>query len=389
MSYEVAGVLLVLGGMFLVLAQHPFVTYPISLQVLRRFYRRPLQPSGHRSANQRFAICVCAYNEEVVIRAKVENLLELRRALGELEILVYVDDATDNTAAILEEFREQITVVHGKKRAGKTVGINTLVSLTKAPIVIFTDANVTIDPASIENLKRYFRDPSVGCVCGYLTYVNPGASETAEVGSAYWALEEHIKQLESDMGSVMGADGSLFAIRRKLFRTIPADILDDMFTSLSILCDGWRVVRAPDVRAFEEQAVTSNDEFRRKIRMGCTSFNAHRVLWPRLRRLNWIFFYKYVSHKLLRWFVAYNLALAAAFFFTGFLVAMGALATAAFAGAAAAFALVLWFVKPRLIRLAFEFTAAITATAIGVAKSLKGERFQTWTPPASARGGSS
>jgi cellulose synthase/poly-beta-1,6-N-acetylglucosamine synthase-like glycosyltransferase len=389
MSYEVAGVLLVLGGMFLVLAQHPFITYPISLQILRRFYREPLQSDDRRPVDQRFAICVCAYNEEAVIRAKVVNLLELRRALGELDILVYVDNATDNTAAILEEFAGQITIAHGKERAGKTVGMNMLVSLTKAPVVIFTDANVIIDPASIENLKRYFQDPSVGCVCGHLTYVNPEASATAKVGSTYWALEEHIKQLESDTGSVMGADGSLFAIRRELFRTVPPDIFDDMFTSFSILCDGWRVVRAPDVRAFEEQAVASQDEFYRKIRIGCASFNVHRLLWPRLRRLDWISFYKYMSHKLLRWVVAYNLALATALFFVGCVLAMGAWDTVALACAAAAIAVAVWFVTPRLVYLAFEFTSAITATAIGVAKSLKGDRFQTWTPPASARSGSS
>src|SRR5690606_20814637 len=202
-------------------------------------------------------------------------------------------------------------------------------SLTKAPVVIFTDANVIVDPASIRNLERYFRDPRVGCVCGHLTYVNPGASATAEVGSAYWALEEEIKQLESEMGSVMGADGSLFAIRRELFRTVPPDLFDDMFTSLSILCDGWRVVRAPDVRAFEEQAVASRDEFRRKIRIGCASFNVHRLLWPRLRRLGWLNCYKYVSHKLLRWMVAYNLGLAAALFLAWLLVAGGTLATTA------------------------------------------------------------
>jgi cellulose synthase/poly-beta-1,6-N-acetylglucosamine synthase-like glycosyltransferase len=388
MSNELTIAFMAIAVCLFCLAQHPFVTYPLSLRLLRRFRQEPLRTERPGASVGAFTICVCAYNEAAVIEKKVLNLLEMRRTLGALDILIYVDGATDNTAEILETFGDQITVVNAEKRAGKTVGMNKLVSLARTPIVIFSDANVMIDAESTRKLPRYFLDPSVGCVCGHLIYVNPRASATARVGSAYWRLEEHIKQLESATGSVMGADGSLFAIRRELFRPIPPDIIDDMFTSLSILCDGWRVVTAPDVKAFEEQAVRSGEEFRRKVRIACQAFNIHRLLWPRLRRLHWVSLYKYVSHKLLRWLVAYNLALAALFFLVGMLGGVGFMTTVAFVAASMILIAVLWCVRPRLVRLGLEFLSAITATATGVAKSFQGERFQTWTPPESARRGS-
>jgi cellulose synthase/poly-beta-1,6-N-acetylglucosamine synthase-like glycosyltransferase len=386
MTGELSAMLIAVGGILLLLAQHPFITYPLSLRLLRRLRGVPLQPGRSDRASGGFSVCVCAYNEARIIDAKVQNLLEMRRSLGELDILIYVDGATDGTAEILEKFKGEITVVNAPERAGKTVGMNTLMSLARTPFVIFSDANVMVDASSIGNLARYFRDPRVGCVCGHLTYVNANASATARVGSAYWALEEYIKRLESETGSVMGADGSLFAIRRELFRPIPPDIIDDMFTSLSILCDGWCVVSAPDVRAFEEQAVRSNEEFRRKVRIACQAFNIHRLLWPRLRRLEWVSLYKYVSHKLLRWLVAYNLVLSAAFILAGLLGSVGLVNTVACLAGLTVLVGVLWSVRPRLVRLGFEFLSAITATATGVAKSLQGERFQTWTPPQSARG---
>jgi cellulose synthase/poly-beta-1,6-N-acetylglucosamine synthase-like glycosyltransferase len=388
MAGEVAFAFIVLGAVLLFLAQHPFVTYPLSLRLLRRFRRVPLRAGLPDDAAGDFTICVCAYNEAAVIAEKVENLLEIRRCLGHLDILIYVDGATDGTAGMLAKFGDRIRVVNAGQRAGKTAGMNMLVSLARTPLVIFSDANVLIDPRSVLNLRRYFRDPDVGCVCGHLTYVNAKASATARVGSTYWALEEVIKQLESDTGSVIGADGSLFAIRRELFRPIPPDIIDDLFTSLNILCEGWRVVSAPDVRAFEEQAVKSREEFRRKVRIACQAFNIHRLLWPRLRRLDRLSLYKYVSHKLLRWLVAYNLALASV------LLGAGLVGSVGFAHALATLAVVmvlmagLWQIRPRLVRLGFEFLSAITATAAGVAKSFQGERFQTWTPPSSARRGS-
>ncbi len=388
MTGEVAIGLVAAGAILLFLAQHPFLTYPLSLRVLRRFRRIPLRMDGQGSAANHFTICVCAYNEAAVIEEKVQNLLEMRRCLGSLDILIYVDGATDGTAEILRKFGDQIRVVNATRRTGKTAGMNTLVALARTPIVIFSDANVMIDPSSILNLARYFRDSGVGCVCGHLTYVNATASATARVGSAYWALEELIKQLESETGSVIGADGSLFAIRRELFRPIPPDIIDDMFTSLNILCEGWRVVRAPDVRAFEEQAVRSKEEFRRKVRIACQAFNIHRLLWPRLRRLEWVSLYKYVSHKLLRWLVAYNLALAVMFLLVGLLGGIGFVNTVACLAVLTLLMAALWRIRPRLARLGFEFLSAITATAAGVAKSFQGERFQTWTPPSSARRGS-
>ena len=121
--------------------------------------------------------------------------------------------------------------------------MNTLVGLTDADIVVFSDANVAFDIAAIPNLVEPFADPDVGAVCGHLMYTASDGA-TAATGSLYWRIEERIKALESATGSVIGADGSIFAIRRHLHRAPPPDLIDDMYVSLSILCEGARVVRA-------------------------------------------------------------------------------------------------------------------------------------------------
>src|SRR3546814_19638947 len=92
-----------------------------------------------------------------------------------------------------------------------------------------------------------------------------------------------IKALESRSGSTMGADGSIFAVRRRLYSPVPPDIIDDMFVSLSILCDGYHVVRDSAVVAYESATTHSGDEFRRKVRIACQAFTCHRLLRPRLR----------------------------------------------------------------------------------------------------------
>ena len=109
--------------------------------------------------------------------------------------------------------------------------MNVLVSKTSATIVMFTDANVLIDRSAVAVLRRYFADPAIGCVCSDLHYLSAGASATADVGAAYWRFNEWTKGLETATGSVMGADGSLFAIRRRLHRPVPDGLFDDLYVS--------------------------------------------------------------------------------------------------------------------------------------------------------------
>ena len=371
---SVAAVILVLAGaVLLALALHPFVTYPASLILLARLRPRPI---ARGAAPATAALCVCAYNEEQVIVAKAQNMLAAQAAFPALELLLYVDASSDRTAALMQEFADRIQVVVAPSRTGKTVGMNTLVARTRADCLVFSDANVMMAPDAIVRLLAPFADPAVGVVCGHLRYGAVSGSATAATGSLYWRLEEAIKRLESATGSAMGADGSIFAMRRALHTPPPADLIDDMFVSLSALCGGARIVTAQDALAFEDQVSRPAEEFRRKIRIACQAMNVHRALWPRLSRLNALDLYKYISHKLLRWLGLYLLAgaavlLAAGFFLAGAWWLLGLQCVAMLAA--------ICLPQTRSILLAFA------GTGLGLARSLRGERFQTWNSPASSR----
>lgn len=365
---------------------HPFTTYPASLAFLARVRpRRNIQKE--RASTARAALCVSAYNEAGIIRAKAENMLQMRAAWPGLELLVYVDAATDGTATILREYEDRIRVVVAAERRGKSHGMNTLVAATDAELVIFSDANVMFAPDAVPALLGPFADPAIGCVCGQLVYRVAAGSATAATGSLYWRLEERIKALETGTGSTMGADGSIFAIRRALHHPPPEDIIDDMYVSLSILCDGYGVVREPAALAYEETVSRPGEEFRRKIRIACQSFNVHRLLRPRLRMLPALDRYKYVSHKLLRWFSGVFLGLAALTFLAG-LAALASWIPLLVCVGLGLVLLALGIALPASIpgRL-LDIAGAFVATSIGVFRSLRGDRFQTWTPPASARSG--
>jgi cellulose synthase/poly-beta-1,6-N-acetylglucosamine synthase-like glycosyltransferase len=374
-----------LGAALLGLALHPFTTYPLSLTVLAW-----LRPRPHRAApleaGCKVAICVCAYNEAPVIAARIDNLLQLRATLPGLDILVYVDAASDGTAAIVRSYGTAIRAYIAPKREGKSSGMNRLVAMTDADLIVFSDANVTFLPDALQHLLAPFADARVGCVCGHLIYTASAApGSTARTGSLYWRLEERIKELESRIGSVMGADGSIFAIRRRLHRPPPVDLIDDMFVSLSILCSGYRIVRADRAKAFEQSISVSSEEFRRKIRIACQAVNVHRALWRSLRRLSPLTLYMYGSHKFVRWMTIYLLGSSIGCFMAALLCAGAYTAAASLVGTAVVAGAWAFAVPGGRLGVGADIVAALTATGLGVLRSLTGRRYQTWSSPGSSR----
>jgi cellulose synthase/poly-beta-1,6-N-acetylglucosamine synthase-like glycosyltransferase len=376
-----AELLLIIAATLLVLGLHPYVTYPLSLLLVPK---RPLMRAGPSYVGP-ITLCFCAYNEERLLPEKIANLRRLKHRHPGLQVLAYVDGASDRSGEILAAEPDLINLDWALVRRGKSHGMNRLVAHAEAGILVFTDANVILDETALERLIPYFADPEIGCVCGHLRYVNARASGAAATGSLLWALEEVLKRMESARGSVMGADGSLYAIRHDLHRPVPDDIIDDMYLSFSILCSGKRVVSADDVLAYEDSVSDAWEEFRRKIRIACQAYNVHRVVWPRLRTLGPLTVYMYVSHRYLRWMMPFLLAGSTVAGVGGLALVLPTVWFASLAAAAAFLVGLASALRWRAFAMLTSIILSLAAVALGVIYSVSGERFQTWEPATSIR----
>jgi hypothetical protein len=162
-------------------------------------------------------------------------------------------------------------------------------------------------------------------------------------------------------------------------------MIDDMYISLAVLCDGYRIARAPDVYAYEKSVTESHEEFRRKVRIACQAFAAHRHLKPKLARLGRLDRYKYVSHKLIRWFTAYTLSAAALLFVAGLALSLGPLTAAVITAVGLSLLALGYFVGLRPVTVIADILASFVATAIGVWKASNGHRIRMWEPAGSIR----
>lgn len=373
-----------LAAVCVLVAQHPFVTYPLSLVLWNKVQPAPLAPAAPDSWPTLSVLC-CCYNEEGVIAEKIENGFEAAaRYPGKVEFLYFSDGSSDRTAEIFLSYGDRIKPVIAAERAGKSVGIRELSGRASGEILVFTDANTFIAADALVELAKVFQDERVGGASGRLLYTNPDASDTANVNSIYWKLEETIKTLESVTGSTMGADGAFFAIRKQLHRPCPPDIIDDMHTSLNVVLEKWRFISAPSVRTFEKTPTSSMDEFQRKIRIACRAFNCYRLLSPRINGAGAEIVYKFYSHKVARWLSLCFVVLGGAFGLAALLLSGKPLIAGVIVGVLLLGAL-LGVAGVRPFSRLNEIVLSLVAVTLGVVESLRGKRYQTWKIARSGR----
>jgi biofilm PGA synthesis N-glycosyltransferase PgaC len=256
------------------------------------------------------SVVMVVRNEEQVLESKLRNLLDLDYPPESCQIVVVSDGSTDRTEAILRQHlhNPRMHVVMNQLSRGKASGLNDALEWVQGEIVVFTDARQKIEPGALRILLENFADPEVGCVSGELMLGDPGAGETRQGMGLYWRIEKYIRELEAASGSVVGATGALYAVRRGLLTGLPeGTILDDVYIPLQVVRQGRRVVFEPRARAWDSPDLGGGLEFARKVRTLSGNYQLVQLMPWVLSGQNPVLL-RFVSHKLLRLVVPFALA---------------------------------------------------------------------------------
>jgi len=282
-----------------------YAAYPIWLYFMARFWPRPVLRAR---ILPRVTILIAVHNEEKYLRAKLNNLAKLDYPADHIESIVVSDGSTDKTNDILAAWKNaNLRTVILPNPCGKATALNHGVVEAKGEIVVFTDARQWIDSGALKNLVSNFADPTVGCVSGELNIGTDASSAFAEGVGIYWQLEKKIRYCECLAGSMVGATGAFYAVRRNLLRPIPPEtILDDVYVPFQVVRQGQRVVFDHTALAWDNLKPGPRQEFRRKVRTLIGNYQLLRLAPWLLTRSNPIRF-QFVCHKLLRLLVPFAL----------------------------------------------------------------------------------
>jgi len=362
--------------------------YPLLLGFLALFQRKQVEIDGVYEPT--VSLIIAAYNEEVVIGGKIQNSLLLNYPEDKLEIIIFSDASDDRTDEIVKNYADQrVNLLQIEGRKGKTYCQNEAVKIATSEIIVFSDANSMYAPDAIQKLARHFADERVGCVSGELRY--RGGGGVVEGERTYWAYDQILKQLESKVSSLVGANGSIYAVRRASFRPLPPGTAEDLVRPLQIVQEGHRVVYQPDAVAWENTAQDVSMEFQRRVRIVTQSVRSLLDNRKLLHLLNpfcyGMFSIQLWSHKALRWLSGIFLLLILALNIP--LVGHGWSYCVSLAGQVAFYSLALWGVLSekalkrqalKLPHIAYYFCLSCYAMLKGVYLGLRGRTMVTWQP---------
>lgn len=332
-------------------------------------------------------ILITAYNEEKILRQKIENTLEIDYPKEKLEILVASDGSTDATDKIVREFADSgVKLFRQEGRKGKTYTQNKAVEKCSGEIIVFSDATTVYVKNSLREILPNFADESVGCVAGKLIYVDDAKSGVGSGAKKYWNYETFLKERESLACSLIGASGCLYAVRKSAYRPMYPQACSDFLICTVLYRQKLRTVFEPRAVCTEETNRQTEKELQMRVRVISQTFSD---LWINRDMLNPLksgfYAVELLSHKLFRYAVPLFLI---AIFISSVLLAFSSMIFLIIAAAQIAFyvsAFAAWLleksnVKIGIFAVPLYFVLANTASAIAFYKFLKGEKFERWEP---------
>ena len=286
----------------LALIAYTYVGYPAVVFVLSRLFGMPVKRA---EITPSVSLIIAAHNEENDIAAKLENALVLNYPKEKLEIIVVSDCSTDRTNEIVRSYADRgVKLYRQERHFGKTCAQNAAVRISSGDILLFSDATTMYQPNVVRKLVRSFADPTVGCVAGQLIYVDRASTVVGDGCRSYWGYEKLIKQSESDLCSLIGVSGCLYAVRRSCHTKLANDMIDDFVIATEMRLQGLRTVYDPQAIAVEDTNHRGGDEFRMRVRVIEQTLSAlHRYRAVLSLRRYGLYAFQMWSHKVMRYAV--------------------------------------------------------------------------------------
>ena len=248
-------------------------------------------------------LVIAAYNEIECIEKTLKNKIALKYPKDKLEIIVISDGSTDGTDEAVETFSsEDIRLIRQEIRSGKTAALNRAVKEAHGEIIAFSDANSLWEPDALSYLVENFADPGVGYVTGKMVYANADGSIIGDGCTAYMRYENTLRKLETSVGSVVGVDGGIDAVRKDLFQPMNHDQLPDFVLPLKVVAQGFRVIYEKKAILKEISLSKSKDEYQMRVRVALRAYWGLSDMWRLLFfRRSLAFSWQLWSHKVLRY----------------------------------------------------------------------------------------
>lgn len=284
-----------------------YIGYPVFLYALSRIYSKPVCQA--KDDFQPFvSIVLAAKNEALGIEERLKNLLVQDYPADKYEIIIVSDGSIDETDGVVQNFidslsdgQEQIFCYAYTPSQGKPTALNIGIEHARGEIIVFADTRQRFAQNTVSRLVRNFADPAIGAVSGELVFLQESDSAIKAQMGVYWKYEKTVRKLESLSGSVVGATGAIYAIRKQLYQPLPREtILDDVLTPMNIVMQGYRVIFDGQAVAYDTISRDAGLEWKRKVRTLAGNWQLISLRTDLLNPRKNTLLFRFCAHKLAR-----------------------------------------------------------------------------------------
>ena len=252
----------------LIITAIPLTVYLI--YILAAITSKPTKPKPLQQL-PKISIVIPAYNEESVLKDRINNLAEIYPK-DKMEIIVSNDGSSDDTENIATNALQKHSLI-GKvithPRSGVNKAINRGINESSHEIVVITGADGLFDKDTIPHLLSVLlNSDDIGAVSGDLIPVAKGDTVFSKSEAAYRSMYDRICTMESNVHSTYCFNGPVVAFKKSASSTLNTRRgVDDASMALSVIRKGYKYKYVPSAKFYEYVPDKFYEQRRQKICM--------------------------------------------------------------------------------------------------------------------------
>ena len=221
-------------------------------------YSRKKEGTSKNNHLPTVTLIIPMYNEEKVIKEKIENTAKLDYPTNKLTVILLNDHSTDRSNSISSEAIEQTSlnasVIENQGGKGKARALNWIFPSLESEITIISDADALIKEDSLLQLTKNFAESDIGGATGKIIILSDKARQSQSQEESYRFFFDVWRLGESRIQSVSVCNGPLMGFRTDLLKKIKIDpnaYADDSDMLFKVIKSGYRVVYEPKAIVYE------------------------------------------------------------------------------------------------------------------------------------------
>jgi len=229
-----------------------------SYTIIMYIYSKKKDETPQNNHPPSITLIIPMYNEEKVIKEKIENTAKLDYPKDKLKIIILDDHSTDKSNSISSEAIKQTSLnanlIKNQSGKGKARALNWIFHSLESEITIISDADALLKEDSLLQLTRNFTDPDIGGATGKIIILSDKARASKSQEESYRFFFDVWRLGESRIQSVSVCNGPLMGFRTDLLKKIKIDpdaYADDSDILFKVIRSGYRVVYEPGAIVYE------------------------------------------------------------------------------------------------------------------------------------------